>query len=110
MEALTIDFDKYANMSRKQLINALDDAEKKERKIKETYEQNLSMTLQLKAFLKSKIKESLNEPKYYNAKETPIFKELNREIENDPETAKLAEQARLENEKEMQEYQNGNSN
>lgn len=60
----TIDYEKYANMSRRQLLNSLIKAEKKEQKIRLEFESKIQNTRELVKFLKTKIKESLDKPKY----------------------------------------------
>lgn len=100
-----IDYPKYENMSRRQLISALDGAEKKTRKLKEKYEENLKDNLNLIAFLKSKISESLNEPKYYALKDSPAIKKIEEwEKQHPQEVAEIDNELDLE----MQGYQNGN--
>lgn len=54
-----INYDKYANMDRRQLLNSLISAEKKEQKMKA----DLNSHAELIKFLKSKMKESLDNPK-----------------------------------------------
>ncbi|WP_300763128.1 hypothetical protein [Helicobacter sp. UBA3407] len=67
-----IDYNKYSNMTRKQLLNLLSNAEKKEEKIRlET-----SNTRELIKFLKTKIKENLKEPKYYTLETCPAIKKI----------------------------------
>ncbi|MGX2983055.1 hypothetical protein [Helicobacter sp. 23-1045] len=71
----SINYEKYARMSQKQLFNSLLNAEKKERDIMERTNQKLSDTRDLIAFLKAKIKDSF-EPKYefVPLKETQSYK------------------------------------
>lgn len=59
-----INYEKYSNMSRRQLLNSLLNAEKKEQKIKEEAKIKLHQTKELIKFLKAKMKESLNKPKH----------------------------------------------
>lgn len=61
----TINYDKYSTMSINQLISALNNAEKKQAKIKEKLKQELSEVKELISYLKSQIKSSLNKPRYY---------------------------------------------
>ena len=61
----TINYDKYSTMSIKQLISALNNAEKKQTKIKEKLKQELSEVKELISYLKSQIKSSLNKPRFY---------------------------------------------
>lgn len=78
----TIDYEKYSNMNQKQLLNCLLNAEKKEQKIKLEMQQKLSITQDLIKFLKVKIKESLDKPKYeFMPLEKTGLKELTEEIE-----------------------------
>ncbi len=60
VDMIATNYDKYANMSRRQLLNSLLNAEKKEQKIKA----DLNANKELIKFLKSKMKESLDSPKY----------------------------------------------
>lgn len=62
----TINYDKYSTMSINQLISALNNAEKKQAKIKEKLKQELSEVKELISYLKSQIKSSLNKPRFYN--------------------------------------------
>lgn len=59
-----IDYEKYSNMNERQLLNSLINAEKKEQKIKAEAEKKINETKELIQFLKAKIKESLDKPKY----------------------------------------------
>lgn len=60
----TIDYEKYSNMSQRQLLNSLLNAEKQERKIKLQMQEKLAQKQKLIKFLKTKMKESLDKPKY----------------------------------------------
>lgn len=59
-----IDYDKYANMNRSELLRSLTNAEKKQTKIIANYKKETEALANLIAFLKSKVKESLDNPKY----------------------------------------------
>lgn len=97
-----IDYTKYENMNRRQLLNSLLSAEKKEQKIKES----LSETNELIKFLKSKLKESLDSPKYYTLETSPAIKKIDEWAKQNPE---LAAQADKELEEEMKGYYANNN-
>ena len=102
-----INFEKYANMDKKQLVNSLVKAEKEEEKIKKEMSQKLNDTKELIKFLKSKIKESLSPQKYYTLETSPAMKEIDKWAKENPE---LAAQADRELEEEMRGYyENHNS-
>ena len=61
----TINYDKYSTMSINQLVSALTNAEKKQAKIKEKFEQEIRQVKELISYLKSQIKSSLNKPRFY---------------------------------------------
>ena len=92
-----INYEKYSNMNRRQLINSLISAEKKEQKIKAS----LSENSELIKFLKSKLKESLDSPKYYTLETSPAIKKIDKWAKQNPE---LAAQADKELEEEMKGY------
>lgn len=94
---VAIDYDKYAGMNKRQLMNALLSAEKKEQKIKA----DLSNQCELIKFLKSKIKESLDSPKYYTLEASPALKKNNEWAKANPE---IAAQVDRELEAEMKGY------
>ncbi len=94
---VAIDYDKYADMNKRQLMNALLSAEKKEQKIKA----DLSSQCELIKFLKSKIKESLDSPKYYTLETSPALKKIKQWEKQNPQEA---EQVRQELEAEMKDY------
>lgn len=60
---MAINYEKYNNMDKRKLINALISVEKKEEKAKEEFYKKLIEIQELAMFLKAKIKESLNSPK-----------------------------------------------
>lgn len=59
----TINYEKYNNMTQRQLLNSLINAEKKEQKLKQEFESKMQNSKELVKFLKAKIKESLDKPK-----------------------------------------------
>lgn len=97
-----IDYTKYENMNRRQLLNSLLSAEKKEQKIKES----LSENGELIKFLKSKLKESLDSPKHYTLETSPAIKKIDEWAKQNPE---LAAQADKELEEEMKGYYANNN-
>ena len=99
---LTINYEKYSNMNRRQLLNSLLNAEKKEQKIKD----DLNAQTELIKFLKSKIKESIDKPKYYTLETSPAIKAIDEWAKKNP---KLAEQADKELEEELKSYASCNS-
>lgn len=58
MQALN--YEKYSNMNERQLLNSLLNAEKKETKIKTILQENSDLI----SFLKAKLKEKIDRPKY----------------------------------------------
>ena len=97
-----IAYDKYTNMSRRQLLNSLLSAEKKEQKIKAS----LSENSELIKFLKSKIKESLDSPKYYTLETSPALKKIKQWEQENPQEA---QQIKQELEEEMKGYYASNT-
>ncbi len=81
----TIDYDKYSNMNKKQLLNALINAEKKKQKIKQDLNEKIKHTTELIKFLKTKLKKSLNEPKSYTLAQAPSIKKINAYFEKLPQ-------------------------
>lgn len=69
-----IDYEKYANMDTKQLANALMGVEAKERRFREESQKKLRDMQELTYFLKTKIKESLDESKFVPYTETEAYK------------------------------------
>lgn len=60
-----IDYKKYSNMTKRQLLNSLLNARKKEQKIKAEAEKKINETKKLIQFLKAKMIKSLDDkPKY----------------------------------------------
>lgn len=72
----TIDYEKYANMQTRQLVNALINTEKQEQKIKAQIREKQELI----QFLKAKIKESLDKPQFINYTESKAYK-VARELE-----------------------------
>nr|WP_321318161.1 hypothetical protein [uncultured Campylobacter sp.] len=81
----TINYDKYSTMSIKQLISALNNAEKKQAKIKEKLKQELSEVKELISYLKSQIKSSLNKPRFYTTENAPSLNALRAEVKKMPQ-------------------------
>lgn len=81
----TIDYDKYSNMNKKQLLNALINAENKKQKIKRDLNEKIKHTTELIKFLKTKLKKSLNEPKSYTLAQAPSIKKINAYFEKLPQ-------------------------
>lgn len=59
-----INYEKYSNMTQRQILNSLINAQKQEQKIKKQMQEKLLEKQELIKFLKAKIKESLDKPKY----------------------------------------------
>lgn len=96
-----INYEKYANMSTKQLINALISAEKKEQKLKQEAEKKFKESAELIRFLTSKIKENLEKPKYeFFTREQTNLDELVKEVESKMTPEEIKE-IKLQLEKEM---------
>ncbi len=81
----TINYDKYSNMNKKQLLNALINAENKKQKIKQDLNEKIKHTTELIKFLKTKLKKSLNEPKSYTLAQAPSIKKINAYFEKLPQ-------------------------
>lgn len=81
----TIDYDKYSNMNKKQLLNALINAENKKQKIKQDLNEKIKHTTELIKFLKTKLKKSLNEPKSFTLAQAPSIKKINAYFEKLPQ-------------------------
>ena len=64
METTMVDYAKYANMNARQLVNSLMTLERKEEKYREEVKNKLRDMQELAYFLKTKIKESLDSPKF----------------------------------------------
>ena len=96
-----INYEKYANMSTKQLVNALISAEKKEQKLKQEAEKKFKESAELIRFLTSKIKENLEKPKYeFFTREQTNLDELVKEVESKMTPEEIKE-IKLQIEKEM---------
>ncbi len=100
-----IDYEKYNNMTQRQLLNSLINAEKKEQKIKDDMTKKLNDTQELIKFLKAKMKESLDKPKYYTLETSPAMKEFRQWRNENPQEAKQIE---AELEAEMRGYNENN--
>ena len=98
---IAIDYEKYNHMSRRQLLNSLIKEEENEQKIKKQMQDKKALI----CFLKNKLKESLDTPKYYKLENSPA---LNK-IRNDFEKLPLEKQEQLESELEK-ELSNANYN
>lgn len=59
-----INYEKYSNMTERQLLNSLLNAEKKEAKIKAELQEKIKANSDLISFLKAKLKERIDAPKY----------------------------------------------
>ena len=94
-----IDYEKYNNMSQRQLLNSLINAEKKEQKLKAEAEKKLSEIKELIKFLKAKMKESLDAPKYYTLESSPALNKIRNDFEKLP--PEKQEQLNNELEKEL---------
>nr|WP_321431525.1 hypothetical protein [uncultured Campylobacter sp.] len=101
----TINYDKYSTMSIKQLISALNNAEKKQAKIKEKLKQELSEVKELISYLKSQIKSSLNKPRFYDLHNSPSIQKIEK---YEKENQELAKQARAELNQELGIHTNEN--
>ena len=55
----TIDYAKYSNMSERQLLNSLLNAEKKEAKLRAEFHEKIKNSTELIKFLKAKLNENL---------------------------------------------------
>ncbi|MCM1222011.1 MAG: hypothetical protein NC548_46815 [Lachnospiraceae bacterium] len=60
----SINYEKYSNMSERQLLNSLLNAQKSEAKLKADFEIKLKNKSELIQFLKAKLQEKINSPKY----------------------------------------------
>lgn len=101
-----IDYEKYSNMSQRQLLNSLINAEKKEQKLKAEAERKINETKELIKFLKAKIKESLDTPKYYTLENSPALKQIRKWEEENPQEA---EKIKQELDAEMKGYYENNN-
>ena len=80
-----INYDKYANMLINQLVTALTNAERKQAKIKEKFEQEISQVKELISYLKSQVKSSLDKPRFYTTENAPSLNALRAEVEKMPQ-------------------------
>lgn len=77
-----IDYAKYANMSRKQLVNSLDSVEKRTIKYRAEAQAKIKDMQDLAFFLQEKIKESFAKPKYeFKTLDEWGLNKLTREVE-----------------------------
>lgn len=98
-----IDYAKYANMSRKQLVNSLDSVEKRAIKYRAEAQAKIKDMQDLALFLQEKIKESFAKPKYeFKTLDEWGLNELTKEVEKQF-TPKELEQIRQEVKAEMME-------
>ena len=81
----TINYDKYSTMSINQLVAALTNAEKKQAKIQEKFEQENSQVKELIAYLKFQVKSNLDKPRFYNVENAPSLNALRAEVEKMPQ-------------------------
>ena len=90
-----IDYKKYSNMTKRQLLNSLINAEKKEQKLKEEAEKKINETKELIQFLKAKMIKSLDDkPKYqFFTREQTNLDEISKKV---TEQISIEEQKQLE--------------
>mgnify|MGYP006874330846 CR=1 FL=1 len=96
METTMVDYAKYANMNARQLVNSLMTLERKEEKYREEVKNKLRDMQELAYFLKTKIKESLDSPKFVSYKDSGLH-EIALELES-----KLTPDEIAENNRELQ--------
>lgn len=98
--AVVIDYSKYANMNEKQLLNSLLSEEKKQAKIKADLQEKLDISTELIKFLKAKLKESIDRPRYdfIPLEQTQSFKNYNERLATMSESQKAQLIAEVENE------------
>ena len=84
------DYTKYANMNTRQLANALMSVEARKQKIQEEAQKKLHDMQKLTYFLETKIKESLDKPKFVNYKDSGLH-ELALELESKLTPSEIAE-------------------
>lgn len=89
-----IDYAKYANMNTRQLANALMSVEAREQKFREEAQKKLRDMQELAYFLKTKIKESLDKPKFVSLKDSGHIEKANKYLNS----LTSAEQAKLRQE------------
>ena len=97
-----IDYKKYSNMTKRQLLNSLLNARKKNKKIKAEADKKINETKKLIQFLKAKVKESLDKPKqnFEPLKQTESYKQFQKM------KAQMTEQEKQELEAELQKEMN----
>ena len=61
---VAINYEKYSNMTERQLLTSLLNAEKKEIKMKADLQKKIKANSDLISFLKAKLKEKIDRPKY----------------------------------------------
>ena len=69
-----VDYSKYSNMDAKQLINSLMALERKEKKYRAQSQAKIKDMQELAHFLKSKIKENLDSPKFVRYVDSQSYK------------------------------------
>ena len=89
-------YEKYEHMDKRQIVNALINAEKKEIKLRD----ELNAHIKLLKFLKSKLKKSIDapkEPEYYTLETLPTVKRCLQWMDENPEEAeKIKEEIEME--------------
>ena len=98
-------YEKYEHMDKRQIVNALINAEKKETKIRD----ELNTHIELVKFLKSKLKRVIDapkEPEYYTLETSPAMQKHRKWVNENPEEAK---KIREELEMELAGYNNENN-
>lgn len=78
----TIDYAKYSNMSERQLLNSLLNAEKKEAKLRAEFQERIKNSTELIKFLKAKLNEKLNKERYYTLESSPALNTIKNSFEN----------------------------
>lgn len=78
----TIDYAKYSNMSERQLLNSLLNAEKKEAKLRAEFQERIKNSTELIKFLKAKLNEKLNKERYYTIENSPALNTIKNSFEN----------------------------
>lgn len=94
----SINYEKYSNMSERQLLNALLLTEKSVTKLKADFNAKLKNKSELIKFLKAKLKEKIDKPKYYTLDTAPAIKEIDERLKKEPQ---LAEQLKRELDEEL---------
>ena len=91
-----VDYAKYDNMNARQLVNSLMNLERKEEKYREEAQKKLHDMQELAYFLKTKIKDSLDRPKFVSYKDSGLHEKA-LELES-----KLTPDEIAENDRELQ--------